>query len=88
MTNKQFRSLARGLSADLPGFAVKPPIMFALPITHTLRGVCFESHSHDTNLFYVWVFFLPLFVPRTYLSLEFGERIDGDSGPGEPMWQA
>ena len=78
MKNKDFAELAKRLLPDLPGFAVKAPLMFIPPVKHTLRGLCFESHSHEAKLFYVWVFFLPLFVPRQHVSFEFGKRIGAD----------
>lgn len=78
MKNKDFAALAQRLSPDLPAFAVKAPLMIIPPVGHTLRGLCFESHSHEARLFYIWVFFLPLFVPRKHLSFEFGKRIGGD----------
>jgi hypothetical protein len=78
MKNKDFAALAQRLLPDSPGFAVKAPLMFIPPVKHTLRGLCFESHSHEAGLFYVWVFFLPLFVPRKHVSFEFGKRIGGD----------
>ncbi len=78
MKTKDFAGLAKSLSPDLPGFAVKMPFMFIPPVSHTLRGICFESHSHDARLFYVWAFFLPLFIPRKHVSFEFGKRIGGD----------
>lgn len=78
MRNKDFAVLARRLLPGLPGFAIKAPLMFILPIGYTLRGLYFESHSYDKKLFYVWVFFLPLFIPRKHVSFEFGKRIGGD----------
>ena len=78
MRNKDFAVLAQRLLPDLPGFAIKAPLMFISPVGYTLRGLYFESHSYETNLFYVWVFFLPLFIPRKHVSFEFGKRIGGD----------
>jgi len=78
MKNKDFASLAQRLLPNLPGFVVKAPLMFIPPVKHTLRGLCFESHSHEANLFYVWVFFQPLFVPTKHLTLTFGKRISDE----------
>lgn len=78
MRNKDFAVLAQRLLPDLPGFAIKAPLMFISPVGYTLRGLYFESHSYETNLFYVWMFFLPLFIPRKHVSFEFGKRIGGD----------
>jgi len=78
MKNKDFAALAQRLLPDLPGFAVKAPLVFIAPMNHTLRGLCFESHSYEQKLFYVWVFFLPLCVPRKHVSFELGKRIGGD----------
>lgn len=78
MKNKDFAALAQRLLPELPGFAVKAPLMFIAPVGHTLRGLCFESHSYEAKLFYVWVFLLPLCVPRKHVSFELGKRIGGD----------
>lgn len=86
MKNKDFAELAKRLLPDLPGFAIRPPLMFIPPVGHTLRGVCFEGSGFDARSFYVNVFFLPLFVPRKYLSFEFGNRIR-EAGGGD-RWNA
>lgn len=78
MKNKDFTELAKRLLPDLPGFAVKAPLMFIPPVQHTLRGLCFESHSYERNLFYLWVFFQPLFIPTKNIILTFGKRIGND----------
>lgn len=78
MKNKDFTELAKRLLPDLASFAVKAPLMFISPVKHTLRGFCFESHSHEAKLFYVWVFFQPLFIPTKHIILTFGKRINDD----------
>jgi hypothetical protein len=85
MKNKDFGALAQRLLPDVPGFEVKAPLMFIPPLKHTLRGLCFESHSHDVKLFYVWVFLLPLCVPTKYLGFNLGKRIEN---PGVGPWNA
>jgi len=78
MKNKDFAALAQRLLPELPGFTVKAPLMFIAPVTHTLRGLCFESHSHEPRMFYLWAFFLPLFIPRRHVSFNFGIRVGSD----------
>jgi hypothetical protein len=39
-----------------------------------LRGLCFESSS-DAKCFYLWVFFLPLFVPHDSIGFTHGKRL-------------
>ena len=76
MKNKDFAIVTKQLLPELPGFAVKAPLMFIAPVTHTLRGLCFER-TDDARRFYVWAFFLPLFIPRQYVSFDFGIRVGG-----------
>jgi hypothetical protein len=76
MKTKDFAVLSKWLLPDLPGFTVKAPLMFILPLQHTLRGLCFESHSYEARQFYVWVFFFPLYVPTKHVSFNMGKRIE------------
>ncbi|HPO17224.1 MAG TPA: hypothetical protein PLI09_27570 [Candidatus Hydrogenedentes bacterium] len=77
--------MAQCLTKSLQGFKVQAPLMFLVPLSHTLRGIYFENSS-DARAFYVWVFFLPLFIPRKYISFEFGQRIC--QATGEQCWNA
>ena len=85
MSNKEFSALARSLSPALPSFAIKGPLLLICPMNGILRGLLFESHSHSSTLFYVWVFFLPLCVPTRNLALNLGRRI---SSPGGGPWDS
>jgi hypothetical protein len=85
MKKIEFEVIGKKLLSGLPGFAARGDLLFIRPLGHTLRGICFERSS-DSQSFYVWVFFLPLFVPRKYLSFEFGRRIRAQVG-GE-CWNA
>lgn len=85
MTNKDFAAVARLVAPSLPGFAIKAPLMVIPPLKHTLRGLCFESHSREAKLFYVWVFFLPLCVPTKHVSFNLGKRI---GSAGDKPWNA
>lgn len=78
MKNKDFTTLIQRILPNLPRFVLKVPLMLLPPMDHTLRAIYFESHSYETRLFYVWVFYLPLFVPRKHVSFEFGKRIGGN----------
>lgn len=80
MTNKDFAALGQRVLPSLPDFAIKAPLMLIPPAKHTLRGLCFESHSYEAKLFYVWVFFLPLCVPTKHVGFNLGKRIEGAGG--------
>lgn len=80
MKNKDFSALAEQLLADMPGFFVKGPLAANRPVKHVLRGLYFEGSTFDTKSFYVWVFFLPLFVPTEHVSFTFGKRLRDPSG--------
>ncbi len=75
MTTKEFEKIGKALLPELPGFAVKGYLLLIPPVKQILRGICFEPSGFDKQSFYVWVFFLPLFVPRKHVSFEFGRRI-------------
>jgi hypothetical protein len=79
MKSKEFISLAKALLPSLKGFTVRPPMIFVLPIGHTLRGLYFEGSDFDSKSFYVWVFFLPLYIPTRHISFSFGKRLGGTS---------
>ena len=76
MKNKDFAALAQRLLPEFPGFVVKAKLMFIAPVTHTLRGLCFER-TDDPRRFYVWAFFMPLFIPEKYINFNFGIRVGG-----------
>jgi len=75
MTTKEFERIGRALLPELPGFTAKGYLLLIPPARQILRGICFEPSGFDKATFYVWVFFLPLFVPRNHVSFEFGKRI-------------
>jgi len=64
----------------LPNWSIKGPFIYASPTQHILRGLCFEGSGFDAAIFHVWVFFLPLCVPATIVSLNFGKRLRGAKG--------
>lgn len=80
MTSKDFLSLGKQLLPAMPGFAIKGPLMFLPPVDHTLRGLCFESHSHEARFFYVQMFFQLLCVPTNHVVFTFGKRLGGGNG--------
>jgi len=75
MKNKEFAALGKLLLPDLPGFVVKSPMVFSLPVKYVLRGLYFERSGFDKETFYAWVFFLPLYVPTTHVGFTFGKRL-------------
>lgn len=80
MTKQDARALSRRLIKSLPGFQHRDFMLYETPVSHILRGFCFDDSRFDRNAFYVSKFFLPLYVPQHVLSLSFGDRIGGGSG--------
>jgi len=80
MTTKEFVSLEKNLLTELPGFAIKGPLMFIPPAKRLLRGISFEGSSFDKTSFYVAMFVMPLCVPTSYLYFNFGNRVRRKEG--------
>ncbi len=80
MTTKEFVSLEKSLLPELPGFAVKGPLMFIPSAEGLLRGISFEGSSFDKTSFYVTVFVMPLCAPTKHLYFNFGNRIRHKEG--------
>lgn len=79
MKKTQIRALGKKLLSHLPGYTLKAPLLYTTPLDHVLRGFCFECSSFDPSAFYLWVFYLPLYVPASYVSFNFGRRLgEGD----------
>jgi len=85
MKKKQFESLCKTLLPHLPGFACKGWLLYAEPVGHVLRGFCCDPSGFNPQEFAVWVFFLPLYVPKKYLSFNFGHRLK-DARGCEKWW--
>src|SRR5262249_40856150 len=85
MKTRDFVKIEKRLLSTLADFTVKGPLLFIVPIEHTLRGFHFDGSSFDKNAFYVSAFFMPLCVPRTHLHLTFGHRVRSRTGEG---WNA
>jgi hypothetical protein len=83
MTNREFARIGKAVAERIPGFESHGSILALRPVTHTLRGLQFESDSSEGGLFYVWRFFLPLCVPTEHVTLNFGERLKGTASS---MW--
>lgn len=63
-----------------PNWSVRGHYIYASPTLHVLGGLCFDSSGFDATTFYVWVFVLPLCVPRNIVSLNFGKRLRSPKG--------
>jgi hypothetical protein len=83
MKKKEFEAIGKGLSADLPGLAVKGQLLFMRPVGHTLRGIFLDS-SINPGRFYVQIFIQPLFVPAKHVGFNIGWRLGG----GAHTWDA
>ena len=53
MRAKDFVTLEKRLLPNLPNFTIKGPLLFIVPIGHTLRGFHFDGSSFDKKAFYV-----------------------------------
>ena len=50
------------------------------PLIPILRGFAFDDSEFDTEIVYVWVFVLPLYVPTKHLTFTFGHRLENRTG--------
>jgi hypothetical protein len=80
MKKNQVRQLSRKLLPFLPGYVQKGFMLYESRVEHVLRGFYFEDSGFDAGAFYVWVFFLPLYVPTSHISFNFGHRLGGANG--------
>jgi hypothetical protein len=80
MKTKDFISLAMTVGNYMPSMVVHGQMMLVVPVGQILRGVYFEGSGFDAKSFYVWVFWLPLYVPQEHISFNFGRRIRDASG--------
>lgn len=70
---------------NLPLYKSKGHLIYHKDITYLLQGFCFESSAFDKNLFNIYVFIQPLFIPITYLTFTFGNRL-GFLSKGRDIW--
>src|SRR5581483_8612259 len=80
MKKKQFESLCKTLLPKLPGFACKGWLLYADPIGHVLRAFCCDDSGFDPQIFTVWAFFQPLYVPKKHVSFNMGYRLKDARG--------
>jgi hypothetical protein len=60
----------------VPGdWAIKSDLAFMQPVDHTLRGIHLDTSAASKRVTYVSWFYLPLWLPREYLTLSLGDRI-------------
>jgi hypothetical protein len=80
MTNKQLIAIVKSILPELPGFAIKGPLMFIPPVEGVLCGLSFEGSSFDKTSIYVDIFVMPLCVPTTHFYFNFGSRLRKNNG--------
>jgi hypothetical protein len=80
MKKKQFESLCKTLLPNLPGFVCKGWLLYADPMGHVLRAFCGDDSGFDPQIFTVWVFFQPLYVPKKHVSFNMGYRLKDTRG--------
>ncbi len=76
MTKKELKVIGEKILPNLPGFVVKDQMLFLQTGDSILRAIFFDT-SDNPRKFYVHIFILPLFVPASHLSFNFGFRIGG-----------
>lgn len=73
MKRSELAALAQQL---VPGdWAIKGNLAFMQPVGHTLRGIHFDTSAFRKRVTYVSWFYLPLWLPRPYLTLSLGARM-------------
>lgn len=70
---------------NLPLYKSKGHLIYHKDLTNFLQGFYFESSAFDKDLFTIEVFVQPLFIPITYLTLTFGNRL-GVLSKGRDIW--
>jgi hypothetical protein len=80
MRTKDFVALEKRLLLKLANFTINGPLLFIVPLEHTLRGFHFEGSSFDKESFYVDAFFMPLYVPSQHVHFTFGHRVRDGGG--------
>jgi len=75
MKIKDVKNICRPLLPLLPGFVQQGFMLYNIPSDGLLKGIYFDGSGFDKNAFYVEVFFLPLYVPTTYVHFNFGKRL-------------
>jgi hypothetical protein len=76
MKKSEFKAIEKHLAAHLPGFSFKGRLLFLAPIKSVLKGFYFEPSGFAKDVFYVWTFFQPLFVPAKEIRFTFGHRLE------------
>src|SRR5262245_2284912 len=69
------RSLSQHLLPHMPGYVQQRNLLLAAPVGHVLRAFCFEDSSFDASVFYLSVFFMPLYVSSSHIHFGFGKRL-------------
>lgn len=57
------------------GYSITGKMLFQKPISHILRGFYFEDSEFNPESVYVWVFAMPLYIPKGYVYFTFGKRL-------------
>lgn len=73
------------LLPNLPCYKSKGHLIYNGEVSHLLQGFRFESSAFDKDLFTIQVFVQPLFIPVTYLTFGYGNRL-GFLSKGKDIW--
>lgn len=74
MRANEVHKIAKSLMPYLPEFHLKGPMAYKVN-DDVLQAVYIEDSGLDKTSFYVWVFFLPLYIPLKHLVFTFGKRL-------------
>jgi hypothetical protein len=81
MNTAQWKPLFRKyLTPALPEFIGKGSLLYDASLEQLLRGFYFEASGWNKEIFYLWVFVQPLFVPSDHFSFLLGKRIGSSTG--------
>ncbi|WP_428263332.1 hypothetical protein [Haliangium sp.] len=78
------KRIKRAIRSAVPDLYEKGDLLAATPRGRVLRGVTLEGSAADTHGAYLWMFVQPLYVPRTSIVLNLGDRLGG----GCKTWRA
>lgn len=61
-------------------FTINRSSLVCMTPTDELIGVTLDGSSHNPDMFYVWIYWLPLYAPTEYIYFNFGDRIRHKKG--------
>jgi hypothetical protein len=80
------RVIRTTLLPELPGFSAHGRLLYQMPVGDVLRAFQVEVSGFTKSAAYVECFVLPLYVPQSAISFDFGNRLR-DTATGAARWE-